>query len=235
MNMDRRNFLKLCSTTAALAAANPDVLAQANARQYARAQLVDADGKPLKAAALQEGANYLFHYPFVGTPALLLRLGQATARDVALKTDDGNAYRWGGGVGADRSVVAFSAICSHQLSSALRRHTFISYRHDRSPAAARAKVIVCCAHDSFFDPARGAAVVGGPARQPLAAVVLEHDSASDNLYATGMAGGELFHDFFTAFKADLIEEFGRGASRQEITDKTTVTLLSDYTKQVISC
>ena len=233
--MDRRHFLKLCSTTAALAAANPDLLAHANVRKYARAQLVDAEGKPVRTAALQEGANYLFHYPFVGTPALLLRLGQATARDIALKTADGKAYRWSGGVGADRSVVAFSAICSHQLSSALRRQTFISYRHDRSPVAARARVIVCCAHHSIFDPARGGAVVGGPGPQPLTAVVLEHDSESDNLYATGTAGGELFDDFFIAFKADLIEEFGRGASHQEVAGKTTVTLLSDYTKQVIAC
>jgi arsenite oxidase small subunit len=233
--MDRRHFLKLCSTTTALAAANPDLLAHANARKYARVQLVDAAGKPLRTGALREGANYLFHYPFVGTPVLLLRLGQATARDVALKTAEGNAYRWSGGVGADRSVVAFSAICSHQLSSALRRQTFISYRHDRSAVAARARVIVCCAHNSIFDPARGGAVVDGPAQQPLAAVVLEHDAASDSLYATGIAGGEMFHDFFVALKADLIEEFGRGASRQEVTNKATVTLLEDYAKQVIAC
>ena len=233
--MDRRYFLKLCSTTAALAAANPALLAHADARKYARSQLVDTGGKPLRAGALQEGANYLFHYPFVGTPALLLRLGQATARDVALKTAEGNAYRWSGGVGADRSVVAFSAICSHQLSSALRQQTFISYRHDRSPVAARARAIVCCAHSSIFDPARGGAVVDGPAPQPLAAVMLEHDPASDSLYASGIAGGAVFDDFFTAFKADLIEEFGRGASHREVTDKTTVTLLADYTKQVIGC
>jgi len=42
-------------------------------------------------------------------------------------------------------------------------------------------VIHCCSEHSQYDPAEGARVVAGPAPQPLAAILLDHDPASDAL------------------------------------------------------
>lgn len=236
--MDRRRFIALCGTAVAAIAAKPAALArQPNAafKPYRRAKLVDPNGQPIHARELEKGAGYIFHYPFAGTPCFLINLNQAAAADVALNTADGGAYRWRGGVGPQQSLVAFSAICSHQLSYVGKQQSFINYRPDSSPVAGRGGVIVCCAHHSVFDPAQGAKVLDGPAPQPLAAIALEHNADTDELYALGTYGGELFEDFFTAYKKDLIEEFGRGVAHEEIEGKTAVRPITEYTRNQVFC
>jgi len=101
--------------------------------------------------------------------------------------------------------------------------------------AGRGNVIVCCAHHSVYDPSHGAKVLSGPAPQPLAAITLEHDAASDGLYATGTFGGEVFDEFFKAYRRELIDEFGRGVSKQEIEKTATVIPLTDYVAQKFTC
>jgi arsenite oxidase small subunit len=235
--MNRRKFVKLCGSVAALAATAPRLGAAAPAhfRAYGRARLVDGNGEAIKASALEVGINYVFHYPFVGTPALLLRLGAKPAAKAALQTADGESYEWSGGVGADGAVVAYSAICPHQLSAVFRNKTFISFRPDRSPVSERENTIVCCAHHSVYDPLQGGKVLSGPAPQPLTAIVLEHDAATDALFATGTLGGERFQDFFDAFRRELIDEFGRGAAKNEVTDTALLQPLSDYVGETIAC
>ena len=46
--------------------------------------------------------NYVFHYPFAGTPCFLLRLAQAVTAPVTLQREDGASYAWNGGVGPGR-------------------------------------------------------------------------------------------------------------------------------------
>ena len=53
---------------------------------------------------------------------------------VELKTENGSTYEWPGGVGAQRGIVAYSAICSHRLTYPTRQISFISYR-DRTSAS----------------------------------------------------------------------------------------------------
>ncbi|RMD69890.1 MAG: twin-arginine translocation signal domain-containing protein, partial [Gammaproteobacteria bacterium] len=126
--MDRRQFVKLCTAAAAALAVEPHLLAQAGvAKSYGRAKLVDKDGKPITAASLEKDKNYIFHYPFVGTPCLLINLGRPV-KAATLKTAQGESYTWKGGVGPDHSVVAFSAICSHQLVHPSAKMALISYQ-----------------------------------------------------------------------------------------------------------
>src|SRR5437867_7883846 len=113
--MQRRSFMFACATSA-LAASLPGVAADASPRLYFRARLVDPAGRPLQARSLPANRNFIFHYPFSGTPCFLLNLGKPTKVSARLKTADERTYEWPGGVGADRSIVAYSAICAHRLT-----------------------------------------------------------------------------------------------------------------------
>lgn len=232
----RREFVRLCSSAVALVSISPRLLAQQGSvgQRYQRVRLTDNDGNPLKAANLQSGATYIFHYPFAGTPCFLIDLGKPTD-GTTLKNASGETYQWPGGVGKQKSIVAFSAICSHQLSYVGKTQSFINYRHDQSKVAGRSQVIVCCAHHSVYDPVQGARVLAGPTPEPLATILLEHDVDKDELYATGTLGSDKFAEFFRAYKRQLIEEFGRGVSHEEVKDSTMVLPLSSYTQQEILC
>jgi arsenite oxidase small subunit len=233
--MNRRGFIKLCGSAIALNSIYMQDVTKADTQSFARARLTYRNGVPVKAAKLATGINYLFHYPYVGTPAFLIKLPQPTATHIPLKTAGGDAYQWPGGTGPNQSVVAFSAICPHQLSADLRKGSFLSYIPGKSPVAGRDNVIVCCAHHSVYDPSRGGNVISGPAPQPLTAILLEHDPHDDSLVATGTLGGTLFKDFFKAYKRELIEEFGRGAAHQMVTNTAKVVPLKEYTTKVFTC
>src|SRR6185436_1402830 len=103
---------------------------------------------------------------------------------------------WPGGVGPRGSIVAYSAICAHKLTYPTRDISFISYRAEKTVGNKFANVIHCCSEHSQYDPAAGARVVAGPAPQPLAAILLEHDAGTDEIYAVGTLGGEMFNEFF---------------------------------------
>src|SRR6267142_2205292 len=114
MPMQRRNFMFACAASA-LAASLSATAADASPRLYSRARLVDPAGRPLQARSLSPGRNFIFHYPFAGTPCFLLNLGRPTKPTAKLKTAKEESYEWPGGVGAGRSIVAYSAICAHRL------------------------------------------------------------------------------------------------------------------------
>src|SRR5437660_11273769 len=130
--MRRRNFMFACAASA-LAATLPATPADASPRFYARARLVDPAGRPLRARALPANRNFIFHYPFAGTPCFLLNLGRPTKVSAQLKTADEQTYEWAGDVDADHSIVAYSAICAHRHAYPTREISFISYRHQTSP------------------------------------------------------------------------------------------------------
>ena len=91
--MERRDFIHVCAASA-LGWGAPQSLAAADAqpRRYARTRLVDESGQPLRTAQLVAGENYVFHYPFEGTPCFLINLGKPTTQNVTLKTGDGTSY-----------------------------------------------------------------------------------------------------------------------------------------------
>jgi len=234
--MERREFIKACAATCAIGASEALSAQDLKPRFYSRVQLTGETGQPLRAGSLVAGRNYIFHYPFEATPCFLLNLGKPTIRDVQLKTENGSAYQWPGGVGPDRSIVGFSAICAHRLSYPTRQISFISYREKSTASATtRPNVIHCCSEHSEYDPAAGAKVVGGPAPQPLSAILLEHDAKSDGLVAVGTLGGEMYDAFFAKFEFRLALEHGGGSPRRQVAERAVVKELKDYCKQQVRC
>jgi Rieske Fe-S protein len=238
----RRRFVHLCASAAALVSTHPGVLAQSemSVRRYQRTRLVDDRERPITAARLAIGESYVFHYPYRATPCFLLNLGRPTA-GAWLRTEDGQRYRWDGGVGPQRTVVAFSAICAHKMSHPAKEVSFINYRHEPvvfqgadKQSAERAQVIYCCSEKSVYDPLDGARVLGGPAKQPLAAILLEQDERGA-LYAIGTTGGELFERFFREFAPRLTLELRSADVRQRVGAAATVFALADYCRNQILC
>jgi Rieske Fe-S protein len=230
--MQRRDFIKFCAASAAVS--SQALGADASPRFYERAKLVDEDGAPLAASAVPANRNLVFNYPYVATPCFLLNLGRPLRATVRLKTADRRSYEWRGGVGAQRSIVAYSAICAHKMSYPTRQISFISYRAKASEQDPHAHVIHCCSEHSQYDPARGGRVVAGPAPQPLAAILLEHDPADDSLSAIGTLGGEMFHQFFDKFRFRLAMEIGPSAHRA-VAGSATVLPLDHYSRQQVKC
>jgi len=231
--MQRRDFMKFCAASAAAAGA-PEVSADAQPHLYQRVQLVAEDGTPLHARAVPANRNLIFHYPYAATPCFLLNLGRPAKAAAQLKTVDDKPYEWHGGVGAERSIVAYSAICAHKLAYPTRDISFISFRTETSARNKFGNVIHCCAEHSQYDPAAGARVVAGPAPQPLAAILLEHNARNDALYAVGTLGGELFNDFFAKYQVRLSFEHG-DAVRRAAGATATVYALENYCRQQVKC
>jgi len=229
--MHRRDFIMAC---AASALAGSAAAADAKPRFYARARLVEPGGHAVRAHALAANRNFIFHYPFAGTPCFLLNLGRPTKASAQLKTVDARTYQWSGGVGADKSIVAYSAICAHRLTYPTREISFISYRDEKSAGSRFAQVIHCCSEHSQFDPAEGARVVAGPAPQPLAAILLDYDAKTDGLYAIGTLGGELFNEFFSKYEFRLTAEHN-GHARAEVEGSCVVSELTRYCRQQVKC
>lgn len=238
----RRTFMRLCAATAALVGINPGLLAQEEStrRRYDRVRLVDSRDRPITADSLAVGRNYLFHYPFLATPCFLLDLGRST-EPAWLETEDGRRYRWDGGVGPKRSVVAFSAICAHKMTHPARAVSFINYRHGQAAfrdrnfqPAHQDRVIYCCSEKSVYDATAGARVLGGPAKEPLATILLDQDR-DGTLYATGTAGDALFDAFFEHFSSRLILEYRTENIRRPVTGTATVLPLEEYCHNQVLC
>jgi hypothetical protein len=66
----------------------------------------------------------------------------------------------------------------------------------QSRAGRKSAAALLRAHPARRPSAAAAArVLGGPALQPLSAIVLEHDKTGDQPYAVGTLGGEMFDAF----------------------------------------
>lgn len=234
--MQRRQFLNACAVLAGatgVGAASAEWTATAP-RLYARTRLVDQHGDPIKVAALATRTNYVFQYPFAGTPCFLLDLGRPLAGADKLLRADGAPYAWTGGVGRQRSVVAYSAICAHKLAYPTREVSFIKFQPERSPTS-DGNVIHCCADHSVYDPSAGARVLSGPAPQPLAAILLDYDAERDELAALGTVGAEQFDAFFTKYDFKLALEYGQGRAHAPVGATTVVRELTQYCRQTVQC
>jgi arsenite oxidase small subunit len=231
--VERRGFIKFCAA-ASVAGGAPALAADSRPQLYRRARLLDEHGAPLLANAIPPERNFIFHYPYASTPCFLLNLGRPAQASVQLKTVDQQPYEWRGGVGAGRSIVAYSAICAHKLTYPTRDISFISYRPEKNAASKHGKVIHCCSEHSQYDPAQGARVVAGPAPQPLASILLEHDERNDEIHALGTLGGELFNEFFEKYAFRLQMEMGKNP-RAPIAGSCVVQALENYCRQQVKC
>ena len=239
--MDRRNFLKIAGVGAAIAVAPSTITGRLYASEgalfeaYEKVQLVDKDGKPIKASALKKETNYVFNYPFVGTPSLLIDLGEKTAKDVSLKSEDGEEYVWKGGIGKDGSIVAYSAICSHQLAHPTPDDSFLQYlpRGGKTMACGQSGIVVCSSHLSAFDAKRGCKQIAGPAEQALASIIIEIDK-DDNLWASAVLGPDKFHDYFKAFKPEMKKYYGgKRKSKKRVKDSALTVTLNEYSAEIV--
>lgn len=233
--MERRRFVTACAAVAAGGlSASIRSWAESEPRLYARTQLLDVHGDAIQVRALATRTNYVFNYPFVATPCFLLDLGRPVTATGPLLRADGTSYSWSGGVGRQRSVVAFSAICAHKLAYPTREVSFIRFQPARSPTS-DGNVIHCCADHSVYDPAAGARVLSGPAPQPLAAILLDYDPERDALFALGTVGAEQFDAFFRKYDFKLALDYGAGRAKRPVGATTVVRPLTEYCRQTIDC
>ncbi|MCP5425553.1 MAG: hypothetical protein H6970_10870 [Gammaproteobacteria bacterium] len=237
----RRGFMQICGAAALLASEAARVSAQQQPlATFERVLLTNPQGAPLTCGDLPVGREFVFFYPYASTPCFILKLAQSTPSSVDLQTEDGHAYQWSGGVGPERTIVAFSAICAHRMSYPAAQVSFIGYRPDTigylgkdNKIERTTGVIQCCSEQSLYDPAQGARVLSGPAPQPLAAIALQTED--DRLYATGVYGGALFDRFFDRFGFRLALDFGEEHARERVLGQAVAQPLDSYTRQRIKC
>lgn len=239
--MERRNFLQLSATSAMAVAIAPSLITQklyaedgSLFQTFEKVQLKDAEGNPLKSKALVVEENYIFMYPHAATPAIMVDLPEPAQKDIKLKAEDGTEYVYKGGTGAKGTLVAYSAICAHQLTHPQKAMTMFQYVPTTGKTLAYDKpgVFVCSSHLAAYDPKQGGKVVGGPANQGLASIILEID-AEDNIWAVAVLGPVKFQDFFDAFKQDLRKVHGRRGAKKLVKDEVKVQPLKNFTAELI--
>jgi Rieske Fe-S protein len=237
--MDRRNFLDLLAKGASLGLLlklSPlgmleFVRAQSSITSFQKALLVDKDGNPFKLSSLKPHEPFVFAYPFAATPNILVNV-DAELAPVDVKMPGGKNYRWPGGVGPRKSVVAYTSICPHAYSYAAPNLGAMGYY---KPEGNRGPRMVCCAHLSAFDVTRGGEVRGGSAPHALAAVALEYDLAKDEAHAVGFLGNPQFDEFFRAQNQALRDLFRTTARAREEVAKATVIPYAEHTKVPTTC
>ncbi|CAA6804507.1 MAG: Ubiquinol-cytochrome C reductase iron-sulfur subunit (EC [uncultured Sulfurovum sp.] len=239
--MERRGFLKLSGTAAAVVVAPSLITETLRAddgslyKTYDKVMLKDSEGNPLKTANVVEQENYVFNFPHAATPCILVKLDGPTDKTATLKADDGTEYKFRGGSGKDGSIVAYSAICPHQLTHPKASTTFFQYVPKGTKTLAYDKavggVFVCSSHLSAFTPKDGGARVTGPATEGLTQIVLEVDK-DDVIWAVGAVGPNKFHEFLTSFKADLKKEYGRNKAKKLVKTEAKVTTLKNFSSDI---
>lgn len=242
-SINRRDFTRICGSMIAGAVAGAHIPARADKRTaYPRAQLLNHNKEPVTAETLEAGEPYLFFYPFITTPCFLINLDRATTA-TALNDSAGKPYEWRGGVGPNKSIVAYSAICSHKMSHPAKEISFINYRHDavsfynnhKGMNEERAGVISCCSERSVYDPGNGARVLSGPAPQPLAAIEILTDETTGALFATASYGGDMYERFFEKFGFRASMEHRVSDPKQLVGKSSNIRKVTEYSAQTIKC
>lgn len=241
--MNRRGFFKILAGGSAIAL-SPFLLQQTLYAEesnelfeaFEKVQLFDAEGKPLNYHALKKEETYLFNYPYKGTPCFLIRHAEPTKRDVKLFAEDKTPYIWNGGAGTEGDLVAYSAICPHQLTHPTPETSFISYvaKGGKTMATKEDSVIVCSSHMSAFRSKEGAKVVAGPAPQPLASIFLEVDKEG-NIFASAVLGSNKFMDYFKSYKPELKLYYGgKRKAKKSVKEQAKTVALRQFSKEIIS-
>jgi arsenite oxidase small subunit len=107
---------------------------------------------------IQPGRTIKFDYPLIGRKNLLMDLGCVVE----------------GGVGPNKSIVAYSMFCSH-----LGCGVDLDWESGN---------LICECHQTVYDPKRSGRVIEGPAPTHLPMINLDIDNATGDIYATGVAG-----------------------------------------------
>ena len=240
----RRSFLKGCVAAAGMVTIQPELLAQdgRTVKSYEKSLLVNGRGEAMTSASFEQDNCYVFHYPFVSTPCFLINIGRQVKGGTPIEGANDVNYIWPGGVGPNRSMVAFSAICSHKMSYPTKTMSFINYRREtvnyrdkQSRFQAGTGLIYCCSERSAYDPANGGEVLGGPAPQPLTTIILEYDSEQDRYFATGTLGPEMYPGFFEKFGFRLAMDLKITDITALTTNQTEVRHRDEFSAQRVEC
>jgi len=183
----KRSTLKLALIGGVLAVSGAGVASflrfavppQAGAAGYPKVQLFYSDGSPVLASKYRFSSSstdlIVFNYPLDNEPNLLLNLPAPSSV----------------GVGPNKSLVAFSAVCQHLGCTP----PFISYYPPGACGSFNngAAFIHCVCHGSSYDPAvpapgGGATLLTGPAQSALPQTLLQWDPSTDELFAVGSVG-----------------------------------------------
>lgn len=215
---------------------------------FPKSLLVDSSGNPIKASQIPVNSPFIviFEYPMTGEPNFLINLGDSSGKPVEIPSttvevpQTGKTYTFPGGVGPNKSIVAYSAICQHLGCTPPYIHFFppqyvgpsqlTASEPDQLTAAAllaakQAKVpalIHCDCHGSTYDPYHGASVLTGPTVRPLPAVILEWDSSTDYLYAIGAVGVATYPNGSNGVPTDNPTDDLSSSFGSSVSDKTTV-------------
>jgi len=196
-------------------------------REYQRVLLTDENKEPFKSSDIKKNENYIFFYPYHNIPVLLLNLNKTIEPIKVEQSEEVKSYFHTGGIGADKSIVAYVAVCTHEFVRPNQDESLIKYYPlgETSFIYGGDNIICCCAHGSAFDPSNAGNVLQTPAEYPLTTVELEWDSQTDFLYAKALIGWN------PPFK-EIFKEDGEG---KRVTENTTIKKLSDYSKKIIKC
>ena len=239
--MERRNFLQLSATSAVAIAVAPSLITQklyaedgSLFQTFEKVQMKDAEGNALKSKTLVSEENYVFMYPHAATPSIMVDLASPAEKNIKLKSEDGVEYVFKGGTGSKGTLVAFSAICPHQLTHPQASMSMFQYVDEKGKTLSYDKggVFVCTSHLSAFEPKQGGKVVGGPANEGLAQIILEID-ADDNIWAVAVLGPQKFQAFFDAFKQELKAVHGRKGAKKLVKIETKVQPLKNFSAELI--
>ncbi len=216
---------------------------------FPKSLLVDSSGNPIKASDIPVNSPIItiYYYPLTGEPNFLLNLGDSSNKPVAVPPSTvtvpqtGDKYTFPGGVGPNKSIVSYSAICQHlgckppfihfyppqyltpaQLS-APEPDTLTAQALASAKAANVPTLIHCDCHGSTYDVYHGAQPLTGPTQRPLPTTLLEWDSSTDYLYALGSLGVGIYPDGANGVPSkdptvDLSSSFG-----SSVGDKTEVS------------
>lgn len=155
--MSRRQFLLAGGAVISLAALGLPGIAQAESPQVLLKHYPKV--KIASLSALQKGVPVDFNYPYPDVRNILVKLGTVA----------------GGGMGADRDIVAFNQQCTH-MGGPL----------DGTYKDAHQILGPCPLHLTTFDLTRYGMVVSGHATESLPQIVLEIEG--DDIFAVGVQG-----------------------------------------------
>ena len=159
--LSRRIFLMSSSGAAAAVSAAGAALLSTNAEAAspagASATTLNYPKRAVgKAGALPVNQAVPFSYPDASSPCVAIRMGTPVT----------------GGVGPNKDIVAFSALCTHMGCP-------VAYDGGT-------KTFKCGCHFSIFDPENGGQMVCGQATEDLPRVLLNYDARTDAVTAAGV-------------------------------------------------
>lgn len=152
--ISRRNLLKTAGYVGAAALVAGGLAGKADAassRTYPQVKIANIRD-------LRSGRTTKFDYPLEGRKNILMDMGCNVE----------------GGVGPNRSIVAYSMFCSH-LGCGVELD-------------GKSGHLICECHQTEYDPKRSGRVIQGPAPSNLPMVTLDIDDSTGDIYAVGVAG-----------------------------------------------